>query len=55
VNVFNDSGRAGYTVDELVALQSNPAQHVNSVEQWYTIPTNYSQPRRIEFGMNLEF
>ncbi len=38
VNVFNDSGRAGYTVDEAQALQSNPPQHVNSIEQWYTYP-----------------
>jgi outer membrane receptor for ferrienterochelin and colicin len=55
VNVFNDSGQAGYTVDEVQAVQSRLPQYVNSVAQWYTIPTNYSEPRRIEFGMNLEF
>jgi hypothetical protein len=55
VNVFNDSGRAGYTVDEVQAVQSKTPQYVNSIAQWYTIPTNYSEPRRIEFGMNLEF
>jgi outer membrane receptor for ferrienterochelin and colicin len=55
INVFNDSGRAGYTVDEVQAVQSKPSQNVNSISQWYTIPTNYSEPRRIEFGMNLEF
>ncbi|HTY01769.1 MAG TPA: TonB-dependent receptor [Bacteroidota bacterium] len=55
VNVFNDSGRAGFTIDEATAIANNPHQYVNSINQWYTIPTNYSEPRRIEFGMNLEF
>ncbi len=55
VNVFNDSGRAGFTIDETTAIANNPHQYVNSIGQWFTIPTNYSEPRRIEFGMNLEF
>ncbi len=54
-NVFNDTGRAGFTGDEGVALATNPPQYVNSIAQWFTVPTNYSEPRRIEFGMNLEF
>jgi outer membrane receptor for ferrienterochelin and colicin len=55
VNVFNDSGRAGFTIDEATAIQNNPHQYVNTIGQWFSIPTNYSEPRRIEFGMNLEF
>ena len=55
VNVFNDSGQAGFTIDEATARSSNAKQSVNSLDQWFTIATNYSEPRRIEFGMNLEF
>ena len=55
VNVFDDTGRAGFTTDEAYALARNPKQHVNSIKEFYRIPTNYSEPRRIEFGMNLEF
>jgi len=55
VNVFNDTGRAGFTTDEALASATNPAQQVNTLDQWYTVPWHYSEPRRIEFGLNLEF
>lgn len=55
VGVFDDTGRAGFTLDEAHALSTNPKQRINSIDRWYTIPTNYSEPRRIELGMNLEF
>ena len=46
---------AGVTIDETNAAQTNPKQYVNSLNQFYHTPTQYSEPRRIEFGMNLEF
>lgn len=55
VGVFDDTGRAGFTTDEARTLRSNPLQAVNSVQQWYVIPTFYSEPRRVEFGINMEF
>ncbi len=55
LNVFNDTGRSGFTTYETQALSLNPAQPVNSVDQFYAVPTNFSEPRRIEVGMNLEF
>ncbi len=55
VGVFNDTGRAGFTTDEQVAITSNTKQLVNTLDQYYAYPTHYSEPRRIEFGMNLEF
>ncbi len=55
LNVFNDSGRAGFTIDETTARATNPHQYVNTLDQWFTVPTNYSEPRRIEIGVNLEF
>jgi hypothetical protein len=53
--VFNDTGRAGFTTDEAVARASKPHEFVNTLDQWFMIPTNYSEPRRIELGVNLEF
>jgi hypothetical protein len=55
VNVFRDTGRAGYTLNEALAAATNPAQRVNTLDQWFTVPSHYSEPRRVEFGLNLEF
>ncbi len=53
--VFDDTGRAGFTTDLAKARNENPPQLVNTFEEFFRRPTNYSEPRRIEFGMNLEF
>ncbi|MCX6135820.1 MAG: TonB-dependent receptor [Ignavibacteriales bacterium] len=55
VGVFDDTGRAGFTTDEARTLRTNPLQAVNTVQDWYRIPTFYSEPRRFEFGINMEF
>jgi outer membrane receptor for ferrienterochelin and colicin len=55
INVYDDTGRSGVTIDESRAQQTNPLQRVNTLDQFYHTPTQYSEPRRIEFGMNLEF
>lgn len=55
VGVFDDTGRAGFTTDEGRTMQINPLQAVNTVQQWYRYPTFYSEPRRFEFGLNVEF
>ncbi|RPI06956.1 MAG: TonB-dependent receptor [Ignavibacteriae bacterium] len=55
VNVFNDTGRAGFTTDEATARASNPHEYVNTLDEFFRIPRFYSEPRRIEFGVNLEF
>lgn len=54
-NVFDDTGRAGFTTDYARAAQANPSQIVNTLDEWFRRPTHYSEPRRIEFGVNLEF
>jgi outer membrane receptor for ferrienterochelin and colicin len=54
-NVFTDTGRSGFTTDEAYARASNPHEYINTLDQWYRVPWNYSEPRRIEFGVNLEF
>jgi outer membrane receptor for ferrienterochelin and colicin len=54
-NVYDDSGRAGYTTDEVNARASNPQEYVNSLDKWFTNATHYSEPRRIEFGLTVSF
>ena len=53
--VYDDTGRSGITIDESRARATNPNQRVNTLDQWFHVPTQYSEPRRIELGMNLEF
>jgi outer membrane receptor for ferrienterochelin and colicin len=55
LGVFDDTGRAGYTTDEARTQRLNPLQAVNSVHDWYIIPTYFSEPRRVEFGVTMEF
>lgn len=55
-NVYDNSGRATFTPYEERDLASGvQRQLVNTIDQWYHDPTYYSEPRRIELGMNLEF
>ena len=53
--VYDDTGRAGFTTDKARAEAINPEMPVNSLDQWYTQPSFYSEPRRIELGLNMEF
>ena len=55
IAVYDRSGRAGYTPEQTDAIRNGQPQYVNSIDQWFRNPTYYSEPRRIEIGMNLEF
>jgi len=55
LNVYNDTGRAGFTTDELTAASTNPSQYINSLNQWFTNAAFYSQPRRVEIGFTYSF
>ena len=55
VNVYNDSGQAGFTTDLKVAEDTKPTELINSLEDWFTNPTHYSEPRRIELGLTYNF
>ncbi len=56
VNVFDDTGKADYTTDRDRTIRTiGPATPVNSVDEWYTDPTRYSEPRRIEVGTTITF
>ena len=54
IDVYDDTGRAGFTLDEQQARLS-ARQVVNTLDQWFTQSRFYSEPRRVEFGINLEF
>jgi len=51
--VYDETGRADYSLYESVA--SATRLFVNSASEYYRNGDMYSEPRRIEFGMNLEF
>ena len=53
VNVYNDTGRAGFTTDEERVEMLNIDTPVNSVHEYYTNSTHYSEPRRIEIGLRI--
>ncbi len=53
--VYNDTGRAGKTYDEGQARQSGAREYVNTIRDYYTDPKQYSEPRRIELGVTIDF
>ncbi|MBN2410165.1 TonB-dependent receptor [candidate division KSB1 bacterium] len=55
INVFSDTGRAGFTTDEDIDRATNPPETINTLDEWYTQATYYSAPRRVEFGLSFEF
>ncbi|MGE5401670.1 MAG: TonB-dependent receptor plug domain-containing protein, partial [Ignavibacteriales bacterium] len=52
LNVFRDTGRAGYS---LVSQYTPENQGVNSLTEFLTRPDYYSEPRRIVLGLNYNF
>ena len=55
LNVYDDTGRADFTLDLLSALRQQPVELVNPVGEWFSNPTFYSEPRRVEVGLTLYF
>jgi hypothetical protein len=53
VNVFDDTGRAGETIDKKNAENNiNPLiERYNTIDEWFIDATHYSEPRRIELGL----
>jgi outer membrane receptor for ferrienterochelin and colicin len=52
-DVYGSTGRSDYALEEQDARATH--LYINTVDQWYTDATRYTEPRRIEIGMNLEF
>jgi outer membrane receptor protein involved in Fe transport len=56
VNVFDDTGKADFTTDRnRTILTVGTRTPVNLVDEFYTNPTYYSEPRRIEVGTTITF
>jgi outer membrane receptor for ferrienterochelin and colicin len=55
VNVYNDSGTADFTLDEYLRNRQGLPAIVNTVDEYYTNPTFYSEPRRVELGASVYF
>jgi len=53
INVFTDTGRAGYTL-ELTRAQEAP-RGVNTLQQYFTRPDFYSAPRQVIIGTSVSF
>lgn len=55
LNVYRDSGTADFTLEEYLRKLQNLPAVVNTIDEYYRIPTFYSEPRRIELGCSLYF
>ena len=56
INVYTDTGRAGYTLALTQAEQvAGPVRGDNTLQQYYSRPDFYSAPRQVEIGMSLIF
>jgi len=52
LNVFTDTGRAGYTTSLIYDPQP---QAINTLQEYFTRPDFYSPPRQILFGITMNF
>jgi len=53
--VYANSGDPLFSFDYLDAKRINPPLYYNSLEELYTNPTFFSEPRRIELGVSVSF
>jgi hypothetical protein len=53
LTVYDDTGRAGYTLDETRA-QSAP-RGINTIQQFFSRPDFYSAPRQVLVGVSMDF
>lgn len=49
-NVYNDTGRAGYSQEERTAVE---VPEVNTLDEVFTNPSNYSRPRVVRVGLEV--
>jgi outer membrane receptor protein involved in Fe transport len=53
-DIFSDTGRAGYTLAPLYVGGLHP-RGINTLDQYFTRPDFYSEPRRVQLGLELKF
>jgi len=54
-NVYSDSGDPLFTFSQLEAEKINPKMYYNTLDQLYTNPGFFSEPRRVELGFSYNF
>ena len=55
VNIYTDTGDPYFTFAKLEAERINPTLYNNTLNELYTNPTFFSEPRRVEIGLGLNF
>jgi hypothetical protein len=53
--VYSDTGQPDWSVAEQQTIRVNPPQNVATIQDWYTRPFYYSNPRSVEFGSSISF
>ncbi len=53
--VYDDTGRAGFTTDKDRLKRTGVREIVNTIDEWFTNASHYSEPRRIELGFIIDF
>ena len=53
--IYGDSGDPIFTFDRLDAEKINPKMYENTLDQLYTNPGFFSEPRRVEVGFSCNF
>ena len=54
-NIYTDSGDPFFTFAKLEAQRINAVSYNNSLDEYYTNPTYFSEPRRVEVGLGFNF
>jgi predicted Zn-dependent peptidase len=52
LNVYTDTGRAGYSLVSQYVAQRN--EWVNTLSDWLSRPEYYSEPRKVLAGFDIE-
>ncbi len=53
--VYGNSGTADFSLDEYLYTQRNAPEIINTIEEYYRNPVFYSEPRRIEIGLSMDW
>ena len=53
--VYTDTGLPNVSLAEEALIAANPPQRIATIQDYYTNPTFYSEPRRVEFGTTIFF
>ncbi|MCW9095585.1 MAG: hypothetical protein OQJ74_07070, partial [Ignavibacteriaceae bacterium] len=55
VNIYTDSGDPFFTFAKLEAERTNAVSVNSTLDEFYTNPTYFSEPRRVEIGLGYNF